>query len=232
MCTEMVLLLVTVPATSSHAIAVCDAAAAALVAVTNNQRINGAIPTIKLALEKGAKAVILMSHLGRPDGKPNASMSLKPVATRLGELMERPVTFLSDCVGAEVEAACADPAPGSIIVLENIRFHVEEEGKVRSGACAALGSGATTHPLSPFRESSMRKAAREPSARRRPRPRARCARSSRQLRCPYQSYFRMSSLPLALPVLHECLACRACDVVRTQSSTASPIMSRLYDAIR
>jgi len=98
-------------------------------AITNNQRINGAIPTIQKALDGGAKAVILMSHLGRPDGKPNAKMTLKPVADRLGELMGKPVTFLASAVGAETEAACADPAPGSIIVLENLRFHVEEEGK-------------------------------------------------------------------------------------------------------
>eukprot|EP00933_Yihiella_yeosuensis_P069392 TRINITY_DN7589_c0_g2_i1.p1 TRINITY_DN7589_c0_g2~~TRINITY_DN7589_c0_g2_i1.p1 ORF type:complete len:417 (+),score=132.67 TRINITY_DN7589_c0_g2_i1:69-1319(+) len=102
-------------------------------AITNNQRIVGAMPSIKLALEKGAKAVILMSHLGRPDGKPNPSMTLKPVADRLGELMGKPVTFLSNCVGAEVEAACADPAEGSIIVLENLRWHVEEEGKGSEG---------------------------------------------------------------------------------------------------
>merc|ERR1719399_616800 len=89
----------------------------------------GAMPTIKMALDKGAKAVILMSHLGRPDGRPNASMTLKPVADKLGELMGKPVTFLSDCVGAKVEAACADPAAGSIILLENLRWHVEEEGK-------------------------------------------------------------------------------------------------------
>jgi len=98
-------------------------------AITNNQRIVGAIPTITKALEAGAKAVILMSHLGRPDGKPNAKMSLKPVADRLGELLGKPVTFLADCVGAETEAACAAPADGSVIVLENLRFHVEEEGK-------------------------------------------------------------------------------------------------------
>ena len=97
--------------------------------ITNNQRIVGAMPTIELALARGAKAVILMSHLGRPDGKPNPAMTLKPVADRLGELMKKPVTFLNGCVGAEVEAACADPAPGSIILLENLRFHVEEEGK-------------------------------------------------------------------------------------------------------
>uniref|UniRef100_A0A7S4SBS2 Phosphoglycerate kinase n=1 Tax=Alexandrium monilatum TaxID=311494 RepID=A0A7S4SBS2_9DINO len=97
-------------------------------AITNTQRIVGAMPTIKLALEKGAKAVILMSHLGRPDGRPNKAMTLKPVADKLGELMEQSVTFLPDCVGPEVEAACADPAT-RLIVLENLRWHVEEEGK-------------------------------------------------------------------------------------------------------
>eukprot|EP00747_Dinoflagellata_sp_TGD_P109728 gnl/TRDRNA2_/TRDRNA2_170771_c0_seq1.p1 gnl/TRDRNA2_/TRDRNA2_170771_c0~~gnl/TRDRNA2_/TRDRNA2_170771_c0_seq1.p1 ORF type:complete len:444 (+),score=129.22 gnl/TRDRNA2_/TRDRNA2_170771_c0_seq1:80-1411(+) len=98
-------------------------------AITNTQRIVGAMPSIQLALDNGAKAVILMSHLGRPDGRPIPSMTLKPVADKLGELMGKPITFLSDCAGAEVEAACADPAEGSIIVLENLRWHVEEEGK-------------------------------------------------------------------------------------------------------
>lgn len=98
-------------------------------AITNNQRIVAAIPTIEKALAGGAKAVILMSHLGRPDGQPKASLTLKPVADRLGELMKKPVTFLDKCVGPEVEAACADPAEGSIIVLENLRWHIEEEGK-------------------------------------------------------------------------------------------------------
>mmetsp|Transcript_14297 Transcript_14297/g.19344 ORF Transcript_14297/g.19344 Transcript_14297/m.19344 type:complete len:390 (-) Transcript_14297:332-1501(-) len=82
-----------------------------------------------MALGKGAKSVVLMSHLGRPDGCPQQSMTLKPVADKLGELLEKPVTFLSNCVGAEVEASCADPVPGSIIVLENLRWHAEEEGK-------------------------------------------------------------------------------------------------------
>ena len=68
-------------------------------AITNNQRIAGAIPTIKIAFEKGAKAVILMSHLGRPDGNPNKTMTLKPVADRLSELIGLPVTFLVNCVG-------------------------------------------------------------------------------------------------------------------------------------
>lgn len=98
--------------------------------ITNTQRIVGAMPSIQLALDNGAKAVILMSHLGRPDGKPKPSMTLAPVATKLSELLGgKPVAFLKDCVGAEVEAACADPAPGSVIVLENLRWHVEEEGK-------------------------------------------------------------------------------------------------------
>jgi len=98
-------------------------------AITNTQRIVGAMPSIKMALDNGAKSVVLMSHLGRPDGRAQPSMTLKPVADKLAELMGKPVTFLPNCVGAEVEAACADPAEGSIIVLENLRWHVEEEGK-------------------------------------------------------------------------------------------------------
>jgi phosphoglycerate kinase len=98
-------------------------------AITNTQRIVGAMPSIQMALDNGAKSVVLMSHLGRPDGKPNAKMSLKVVGEKLQELMGKPVTFLSDCSGAEVEAACADPAPGSIILLENLRWNVAEEGK-------------------------------------------------------------------------------------------------------
>eukprot|EP00970_Alexandrium_tamarense_P014313 scaffold4048_cov191-Alexandrium_tamarense.AAC.13 len=98
-------------------------------AITNTQRIVGAIPTIQLVLDGGAKSVVLMSHLGRPDGTKNAKYTLKPVAEKLGEIMGREVTFLNDCVGEEVEKACADPAAGSIIVLENMRFYAEEEGK-------------------------------------------------------------------------------------------------------
>ena len=70
-----------------------------------------------------------MSHLGRPDGNPNPKLTLKPIADRLGELLGKPVTFLPNCVGPETEAACTDPAPGSVIVLENLRFNVAEEGK-------------------------------------------------------------------------------------------------------
>jgi phosphoglycerate kinase len=97
-------------------------------AITNTKRIEAALPTIKYALDKGA-AVILMSHLGRPDGKVVPQYSLAPVATALEGLLGKPVTFLSDCVGPEVEAACAQIKPGEVILLENLRFHIEEEGK-------------------------------------------------------------------------------------------------------
>lgn len=102
--------------------------------ITNTQRIVGAIPTIEMALEKGAKSVVLMSHLGRPDGSKAERLTLRPVAEKLGELMGRDVTFLEDCVGPEVEAACADPAEGTVIVLENMRFYAEEEGKGKDPA--------------------------------------------------------------------------------------------------
>lgn len=112
--------------------------------ITNNQRIVGALPTIKHALEKGAKSVVLCSHMGRPKGEVVASMSLKGVATRLQELLGKPVTFLEDCVGAEVEAACADPAAGTVILLENLRFHAEEEGKGCTDEAVAAFSASLT----------------------------------------------------------------------------------------
>jgi phosphoglycerate kinase len=70
-----------------------------------------------------------MSHLGRPDGAANPKYSMAPVVPVLRERLGRDVVFLKDCVGAEVEAACANPAPGTVFLLENLRFHVEEEGK-------------------------------------------------------------------------------------------------------
>lgn len=101
-------------------------------AITNNQRIVAALPTIKYALEQGA-AVVLASHLGRPDGKKIAKFSLKPVADELAKLLDKPVKFLDDCVGPAVEAACAPGAlkAGDVVLLENLRFHIEEEGKVK-----------------------------------------------------------------------------------------------------
>ncbi|HEY1792347.1 MAG TPA: phosphoglycerate kinase [Opitutaceae bacterium] len=99
-------------------------------AITNNQRIAAALPTIRYILDQGASA-ILMSHLGRPDGKRLAKFSLRPVAAELERLLGRPVTFVDDCAGPVAEAACAAPKPGSVILLENLRFHIEEEGKVK-----------------------------------------------------------------------------------------------------
>jgi len=97
--------------------------------ITNTQRIDGALPTIRHCLERGCKSVVLASHLGRPDGQAVPKYSLRPVAAIVGEKLSKDVTFLDDCVGDATTAACADPAPGSVILLENLRFHVEEEGK-------------------------------------------------------------------------------------------------------
>jgi len=96
--------------------------------VTNNQRIVGALPTIKYAVDHGAKAVILMSHLGRPDGKKNPKYSLKPVVPELEKLLGKSVIFTDDCVGPEVEETVNKASGGQVILLENLRFHAEEEG--------------------------------------------------------------------------------------------------------
>src|SRR3954470_7599897 len=92
--------------------------------ITSDKRIKASLPTIQYALEHGA-AVILASHLGRPKGKPNPEMSLRPVAARLEQLLGRPVKMAPDCIGPEVEAL--KPAPGEVVLLENLRFHAEEE---------------------------------------------------------------------------------------------------------
>lgn len=99
--------------------------------VTNPQRIAGAVPTIKYALDNGAKTVILMSHLGRPDGRPNPKFSLAPVVPELEKLLGggKKVTMAPDSVGPEVEKIVADAQDGAVILLENLRFHIEEEGK-------------------------------------------------------------------------------------------------------
>jgi phosphoglycerate kinase len=92
--------------------------------ITSDKRVRASLPSIQYALEQGA-ALILASHLGRPKGKPNAEMSLAPVAKRLQELLGKPVAMAPDCIGSEVEAML--PSPGGVLLLENLRFHAEEE---------------------------------------------------------------------------------------------------------
>jgi phosphoglycerate kinase len=94
--------------------------------IGDDTRIRASIPTIRYALDAGA-VVVLASHLGRPKGKPNPEMSLRPVATRLSELIDRPVTFAGECVGPAAELAVRNAAAGDIVLLENLRFHAEEE---------------------------------------------------------------------------------------------------------
>uniref|UniRef100_A0A2K5D4V9 Phosphoglycerate kinase n=1 Tax=Aotus nancymaae TaxID=37293 RepID=A0A2K5D4V9_AOTNA len=98
--------------------------------ITTNQRIKATVPNIKFCLDNGAKSVVFMSYLGQPDGVPMPDKySLEPVAVELKSLLGNDVLFLKDCAGPEVEKACANPSAGSVILLENLRFHVEEEGK-------------------------------------------------------------------------------------------------------
>ena len=92
--------------------------------ITSDKRIRASLPTIQYALDRGA-AVVLASHLGRPKGKPNPEMSLRPAAARLSQLLGRQVKMAPDCVGPEVEKM--RPKPGEILLLENLRFHAEEE---------------------------------------------------------------------------------------------------------
>ncbi|HXK25207.1 MAG TPA: phosphoglycerate kinase [Myxococcota bacterium] len=98
--------------------------------VENDKRLRASLPSIRYALDRGA-SLVLMSHLGRPDGRKIAKYSLRPVAEKLSGLLGRPVTFLDDCVGPEVEKTCAALKPGEVALLENLRFHIEEEGKVK-----------------------------------------------------------------------------------------------------
>ncbi|KAJ2496341.1 phosphoglycerate kinase [Coemansia sp. RSA 1972] len=92
--------------------------------IINKTPIFAAVSTIKYLQEQGASGIVLMSHLGRPNGQVAAKYSLKP---QLG----KPVTFLSDCVGVIVENACANLTGGKVVLLENLRFHIEEEGSAK-----------------------------------------------------------------------------------------------------
>jgi len=101
--------------------------------ITSDARIIKALPTIKAILEKGA-SLILMSHLGRPKGKPEAKFSLKPVAKRLGELLGKTIIFADDCIGDDVKAKAAALKAGDCMLLENLRFHSEETIKDKAAA--------------------------------------------------------------------------------------------------
>jgi phosphoglycerate kinase len=95
--------------------------------IGDDTRIQASLPTIRYALDAGAAVVVLASHLGRPKGKPNPEMSLRPVAKRTGELLGRDVSLAEDCVGAAAEQAVARAPDGGVVLLENLRFHPEEE---------------------------------------------------------------------------------------------------------
>ena len=90
-------------------------------------RIKETLPTLQLLASKGAR-IVLAAHLGRPDGKREPSMSLRPVAAKLSEMLGKPVAFVDECVGEKAEAAANALGNGDVLLLENVRFHAEEEG--------------------------------------------------------------------------------------------------------
>jgi phosphoglycerate kinase len=110
--------------------------------VTDDTRVRETLPTLKLARERGGR-LVLASHLGRPKGKADPKYSLRPVAAKLAELIDAPVEFAADCIGPEAEAKSAALVNGAILLLENVRFHREEEANEEafSRQLAALCDG-------------------------------------------------------------------------------------------
>ena len=94
--------------------------------VSDDTRIRETLPTLRLAIQKGGR-LVLASHLGRPKGGPEKKYSLAPAAKKLQELLERPVAFANDCVGADAESQSSELKDGDVLLLENVRFHPEEE---------------------------------------------------------------------------------------------------------
>jgi len=94
--------------------------------VTDATRIERAVPTLRELADKGAR-VIVLSHFGRPDGKRVPEMSLKPLVEPLSKALGKPVAFAEDCIGPQAEAAVKELKPGAVLLLENLRFHKEEE---------------------------------------------------------------------------------------------------------
>jgi len=117
-------------------------------------RISSTIPSIKFVLENGAKAVILMSHLGRPNGQRDEKASLKICVPVLENLLGRKVEFLPDCIGEEVEKFCENVSDGQVVLLENLRFHLEEEGTVTDDA--GVKHKAKPEDVTRFRDSLSR----------------------------------------------------------------------------
>src|ERR1700736_229815 len=124
--------------------------------VADDTRIRETLPTLAFARERGAR-IILASHLGRPKGKPDPKYSLRPVAAKLAELLSVPVEFAADCVGAEAESKSRALANGGVLLLENVRYHAEEEANDESFSrqlaalcdgvfvCDAFGSAHRAH---------------------------------------------------------------------------------------
>jgi phosphoglycerate kinase len=97
--------------------------------IADTKRIVATLPSINYVLEHNAKSLVLMSHLGRPDGVAQEEFSMKPLVPAIEDLIKRKVTFLSNCWGEDVERECKAAKDGRVILLENLRFHLAEEGK-------------------------------------------------------------------------------------------------------